>query len=229
MVPVFPTLMLAKRTVQTEREVEERDLRKRASECTNSNVAVEDNSEVEVDHPQLDTFELVANVHSANNASMLFYDQTPHQIEDKVYLVKLTMKLMLLGNAVKFKQLCLQNVTSILCLINKVFFRVFGECYIFSKRRNLIHKVVVIEKRPKKTKGYKGWKHCKTVCIKVFNFTIFILTSVQCRLWPQAEEAWTSSRHDNKYFRGHIFIKSDFSLVILGEIINTGGDEFNYP
>lgn len=84
---------------------------------------------------------------------MLFYDQTPHQIEDKVYLVKLTMKLMLLGNAVKFKQLCLQNVTSILCLINKVFFRVFGECYIFSKRRNLILKVVVIEKRPKKTKG----------------------------------------------------------------------------
>ncbi|WZZ08283.1 hypothetical protein YC2023_094204 [Brassica napus] len=37
------------------------------------------------------------------------------------------------------------------------------------------------------------WKHCKTVWSKVFNFTIFILTSVQYRSWPQAEEAWVSS------------------------------------
>ena len=77
--------------------------------------------------------------------------------------------------------------------------------------------------------SYKGWKHCKTVWSKVFNFTIFILTSVQCRPWPQAEEAWASSRHDNKYFRGHIFIKSDFSLVVLREITSARGAGFDYP
>ncbi|WZZ64933.1 hypothetical protein YC2023_076303 [Brassica napus] len=47
--------------------------------------------------------------------------------------------------------------------------------------------------------------------------------SVQCRPWPQVEEAWASSRHDNKYFRGHIFIKSDFSLVVLREITSARG------
>lgn len=76
--------------------------------------------------------------------------------------------------------------------------------------------------------SYKGWKHCKTVWSKVFNFTIFILTLVQCRPWPQAEEAWASSQHDNKYFRGFIFIKSDFSLVVLREIISAGCVGFNY-
>ncbi|CAN7030135.1 unnamed protein product, partial [Brassica rapa subsp. trilocularis] len=58
---------------------------------------------------------------------------------------------------------------------------------------------------------------------------IYLLSSVQCRLWPHAEEAWDFSRHVNKYFRGHIFIKSDFSLVVLREIIIAGGAGFNYP
>ena len=77
--------------------------------------------------------------------------------------------------------------------------------------------------------SYKGWKHCKTVWSKVFNFTIFILMSVQCRPWPQTEEAWASSWHDNKYFRGHIFIKSDFSLVVIRKITSARGAGFNYP